>query len=1775
MQSTDYACSIRPLLTEDMKVRRVSGRHQISGDGKRLYDGLAFGRPLLRIPSGRPDIVIPPRKRARLTIPDVEDEDEDEDYEDGSILALEAKEDVLGNNERQLVLHANFDEADENKNNSSSSEADHEKDESNKTSENSDSSSSDEDDDFSSQDDDVMGDELEGLLDDAEMDTDALQVESTRTGKGSKPFGTEAEHEAVKEDGDAEALSDVSDKNDREKIRKLHAAFPKSALGVCKHVFQGAKGDLGTSWVALSKAFEPAFSKDRFAKSMKVDMKAPVSKQTSIPNQGLKQAISQAHQSSSARQSRARKRSASAMESEESDSPESQPSEFSRFDHHGLPAGSIQSGKALSFMADVANSSPVRGRIGSQEPASANPRKILFDTGEETFSQGLTSTSLIDKEAVEKDESSSDESSLEPTDESSDDSSDEPGDENETKDINMELLNSKESSPSASESDSSETSDSDSSEDSEDEELPQSLNPQEIKLDDDKASAGKEDSESTSASDSGVSSSSDSDDSSDSSENEAPEEAPSKPVPEVLHKAGKPDIPYQGKLSTKLRNERRRQKNIRQRYLETGVLPAGTTIEDMQKKDSKNQSKVTEADEFEARRQKLLADISSGGIELGEVSNKSSSQANTQPSPADLAAPQQIADHAQANGERPSTAPEVETNIPELPKVAPASAESSQVEVAPRKSRLDLGAAKRMLFSNLGFRAPKTKEDEDKVRRTLLKDIRPAKMVVPSENPIITDAANDGDSESWRDKINYSARECVDEDVELSEPPFPFVQRWDPQQRISKSKGKHLNNHPRNDSQYYQDTGNSKRQKTKYEPVRSHESVSVIDKGYTQLSADVEDAVTKQLVEEQNSVEESYPDDLIALPENITSLPDLKDGVAKPGMIVAFKQLELSEATKWQPQESGYKTAIVIEVFDDSSINMTLAKRDRVRSEKRYNEDGDRIYAKFEMPDEDEEDEEDDGKLCLSYYELFSPKIVVDFSTDEEHDMSTDGGSQSKKGPSVDDSVTFSHEVPNHDEEPEAQFSHITETVLDSDAPDPSLSDEAHRSETEATRGKNDKASVSNTKAAKPFSNDIEMINGDIAGNRHDHANSGQPEAHSPKSLTNKSTSVEVTLLNRGVGKHIVSTVMDNNREVGKHIASIVTDNEELTASDNQVSNPLVSDLIHAQLSGETVDSLPYAQIETSIFESKTASVPAVGSQLSDFKQTIADQSLGTAEHSMMNHVEDTTVQAAIQANETNGSTEESIENREDISAIFKEAGWSKDVPDSVLHDLYHDGMTSPDASLFEKLRQDMAEINQDVPYSPEFTGFGSSPPKINQKPAAKSPSSQGQSPAPYLPEPQQSPEASPQRGQGGSEPPRSGWHTVDENEDVDNEWEDEGDSSDGSDAEDVQSESSGEDDTTLPLRSEGRNKEMPHPVVESRSNDAEEANGTAKRIVEKGLSKSPAPSPKITKQKFPAKPAVKRKSKKLPRVSEFSNAEQIWNTMKQSPLKAVGPGQNAKDASPTMNLDGADERESNSVEHPKVSVNSSFTSQVTDHGRQPDFDFNDSTIIVGGNSASNLIAGLDEDNGNLQASKPTPKKISGKVVPPEKSTLLSRDIVDKRARRSHTKELSDDYDSDLPEIREIASQPLPKREKVSPFRRGPTLKKTEDTRAQSQGSNQSTPRKAKSATRRSESTKPPPRSSQLQKSQSQRQPYVPPAGTQITDLTISSDVEPDSPPKRTTPKRKARTYNIGEHDDEEWGGYVDGKERSEPRETRNGSVGLRNSSQTMLNMKGKRGGSR
>lgn len=300
------------------------------------------------------------------------------------------------------------------------------------------------------------------------------------------------------------------------------------------------------------------------------------------------------------------------------------------------------------------------------------------------------------------------------------------------------------------------------------------------------------------------------------------------------------------------------------------------------------------------------------------------------------------------------------------------SVESPQV---PTAQDADLMAKKQALLRSLGV-SPSVSKGGDK----------------PAADPC-TDTPLDAakglskekeDIDAWRPKISYRAVECVNEGVALSEPPFPFVQRWDSSQRRGKRKS-------RDDSQFY-DGSNQSQKKRKCgqssrqlaDNYRDDTTMFSLNQDDVTLNYDDEPVARDEGRMEVNNTGNDHPTtvegDLPALPADMSSLPQLSPDDLQPGLIIAYKELLLTKANNWQPQLSNFKTAVVDEVDPGGKFQVQLAKRDREvdKDEKEYDDEGGRIYAKFEVPDDDEEEDEeaDLGYRYLSFSELIDPRTV-------------------------------------------------------------------------------------------------------------------------------------------------------------------------------------------------------------------------------------------------------------------------------------------------------------------------------------------------------------------------------------------------------------------------------------------------------------------------------------------------------------------------------------------------------------------------------------------------------------------------------------------------------------------------------------------------------------------------------------------------------------------------------------------------------------------------------
>jgi hypothetical protein len=1659
---------IRPLLTQDIKIRRVSGRVQISADGKHLVDGVAWGRPLLRKAGDRPAVNIPPRKRQRI-----EYSEGDAELEGLEAPSEKATEESDEDNNRQLVLHADFDDEDE-----------------------------EDDDDFASEDE---GDAEEDGL--SEEDLEGGNGEEEAENKDEPPADLQSSGEDT-DNTDEPALADINDQAIRAKIRKLHSAFPKSPLAVCKYVFNGSE-DIGEAYEAMARGFIPEKAKSAVTE---ISQGAKPGK-LSVPR------------------SRSKAKTPSVHESENLDNMQVEPDETAlvgHYDQNGLPKGSIMSGKALSFMAEALQNSPARSRSEPRRSASVNSNKSVRFALDGIFSNGLTSTPFIDKKSqVEEEESEED--SKEDSEEQSEDSSD------------------------------SDTSSSEDSSDSSDEEA------EDGKVSADEISSSESDSESSSSS---------------SSDEESPEEASSKQdttasAPAELDNTHssqdkKPRtlpvaLPLQGMSRTQRRNQRRRNMNARDRFSQKGVLPAGTTLAEFKdmKEDKKKSAGTAVAAreaiksagepkqrsetpgqassqdvEFQRRKQDLLASLAAGGVEVDtefsrhvreagsdiemtgvedsvdeivesqqvvdtkqsvEVrssceSRRELQQSNEELSSVELQVPAELQEAAKpfstalnhientsttshnvgagVQKSTPSSGPETAAvDTPLLsPKPLPASVKSSQPSSS-RRAKLDLSAGRRLLFGALGRKAPKTKADEEKIRKDIMRDVRPLlpEKTTEEQPSSPTGESTDDDVDAWKQKINYQAKECVQDGVVLTEPPFPFEQRWDPQQRggYKGGRGGKRKKDQRDQAQYYHDDDRaSKKQKQRkgkhnyaleqeyldasYEPSFQDDTLTSQFDDATQAeglhSEDVEGEISQQLMNDTQTpiaVFSQGPEDLAPLPDDPSILPVLEDGQAKVGMTIAFKQLEMSAATNWQPQLSAYRTAIVIAITETGELQLTLAMRDRQQFHKRYDpQTGERIYSKFEAPDDDGVDEdENDGMLNLGFGELTEPKIVQEPPANLRSDAGMEETSQAKELTSF-ETTTLSHEELADNpanETPEAQFSHVTETPLNSNATEPSQLE----------------GSMLDEHAESP-SDDISLIDDSI--------------------LEPSSPSADDQLRESMIGETVKYGLLNDDATGEVTMPSAEGKRKETTLATLAEPAPNVSPIDESNTGPDT----PSAEaLEHLRFFSGN-----LGEQLSE-------------------------------------------QNRQAWSHLMKEeGGFHSSVPSSFTKLVRPEGMDSPDD--LEKLAQDMSETPLHRPYSPKFNGLGSSPTRKSRD-ATKSPATG---------EPK-----------GSLQTPQSSWETVDDTMD------------------------------SQPQILEQPQKSLASPTAAT----ALEKMQPEKE--KKALLRTLPPS-----RGLQALQALKQR-KRSPTPS--SDVE----TSKTSPVPRLSFG-----------LDGVDERELvASVRYPELSVGSSFTSQVADYGRQPDFTFEDTLDL---NPDTPKAASLEYDDmltgPRPDLPRPAPQEevtnseskegdmsdIDEPELPPRKSVNTYK-VPERSSYESREDDLSSD-ELELPTIEEmVSSQMAMKRERGSPTKsstkKNAKHKKTMDALDDDIFDDNLTTAKASQKQRdvldsqlgkgrdsekpASQPRVPNPRASQLLPSQSQ------PQASQIVDLTISSEPEPESDSEHEKKfRRPSGRYNGSDDDSYEEDnnpkiGWISKKDsKIQGGDTRrHTSVGLRLSSQASLNTQNRR----
>ncbi|EXJ87243.1 hypothetical protein A1O3_04202 [Capronia epimyces CBS 606.96] len=302
------------------------------------------------------------------------------------------------------------------------------------------------------------------------------------------------------------------------------------------------------------------------------------------------------------------------------------------------------------------------------------------------------------------------------------------------------------------------------------------------------------------------------------------------------------------------------------------------------------------------------------------------------------------------------------------------------VEPTPKRARLDVASTRRMVFTSLGLRTPKTPEAEQALREKLSKSIRPAKQPSSSSAeaalPLPPNEAQAEHEDAWKEKLIIAAVECEQQGVVLTPPPFPFQQGWTKASSDNPTRSKRR---ARDQAQYYDDNQG-------------------------QLQEDQQDGFAPD-VSTLGSGDPHQPDDVdsskltpngtadIPIPTDFETLPHLDQASILPGVVVAYKELHVDASTNYQPEISSFRVGRVAKVDEDGNVFLTLAKRSlESASKKKYDEKtGERVYGKFELLSEDADELSDDGFREILFSSMISPKLVEPSSVEVPNSNQSSG----------------------------------------------------------------------------------------------------------------------------------------------------------------------------------------------------------------------------------------------------------------------------------------------------------------------------------------------------------------------------------------------------------------------------------------------------------------------------------------------------------------------------------------------------------------------------------------------------------------------------------------------------------------------------------------------------------------------------------------------------------------------------------------------------------------
>ncbi|KIW70191.1 hypothetical protein PV04_02483 [Phialophora macrospora] len=467
-------------------------------------------------------------------------------------------------------------------------------------------------------------------------------------------------------------------------------------------------------------------------------------------------------------------------------------------------------------------------------------------------------------------------------------------------------------------------------------------------------------------------------------------------------------IPFEGSRRTHMNNNRAKRRNRLKALKLEGLLPPNADFKALAEYDAQLAREDLEGHRQEQQHPAIVRHEMDVVIDEDTAAVNKDDERNTE---------EEVAEDDKENV-NPQTshggAPADET-LAEPASAVPETLETSQVdstsvtEQSPRRARLDIASSRRLILGSLGVRAPRTAEERQKVIEKLSQNIRLPRQpkeedisaVPQSQQP--TNPAEDDDS--WMEKLIISAVECEEPGGVLPPPPFPFQQGW---ARPNKNKRK-----MRDQSQYYQGRNGFGQE--------AGEQVSAPD--VTTLNYDDDQTEDKGT---GPSVTTNRHADELPTEKELDNHPALEREQVLPGATIAYQELHVDASTNYQPAVSPYRVGQVSYMGEDDVVHLQLEKGFFGSQIPRVDEvTGERIYGKFELPEEDAD--EDDGTREISYSNMIKPRLVKPSSKpssvqvpDSNHVINLRGGEAAI--PPVDDDVAVIPESAEQEQEIETQI---------------------------------------------------------------------------------------------------------------------------------------------------------------------------------------------------------------------------------------------------------------------------------------------------------------------------------------------------------------------------------------------------------------------------------------------------------------------------------------------------------------------------------------------------------------------------------------------------------------------------------------------------------------------------------------------------------------------------------------------------------------------------------